>query len=324
MGTVRDALNQALREEMSANRNVFVIGEEVGRSGGHQGVTRGLLDLFGYNRVLDTPISEIGFTGLAVGASYLGLRPVVEFMSLSFSLQAIDHIINSAAKICYMSGSKLHCPIVFRGPGGYNPGYAAEHVQEFLSTYGAVPGLKVVAPYTAREHKALLKAAIRDENPVVFIESEPLYETEGESGEAEEVMALDKARILRHGKDVTVIGVAQGLRTVERALEWYHANGGASEVELINMISLNEIDYGTILTSARKTGRVVIVDHSWPNYSMAHEVSAVLYGELFGELKRKIVCLTGKATHVGYTKGLEDAFYPSEEEVVEAIRSVER
>ncbi|ELA42148.1 uncharacterized protein VICG_00791 [Vittaforma corneae ATCC 50505] len=316
MATVREALLQAFDEEMDRDDSVFIIGEEVGLSGGAKGTTKGLIHKFGYHRVVDTPISEIGFTGIGVGASYLGLRPIVDFMTWNFSLQAIDHVINSAAKICYMSASKVHCPIVFRGPSGFNPGYAAEHVQEFFNIYGSVPGLKVVAPYTAREHKALMKAAIRDNNPVVFLENEVLYEQSFDEELDVELFPLDKARIIKEGKDVSIIGVSLSLMTIENALKEYNR----CDAEVINLISLNDIDYDTILKSVEKTRNLIIVDHSWPNYSVAHEISAVVYDRMYGRLKTKIICLTGKNTHVGYSKKLEKAFYPSEKDIIEAIK----
>lgn len=321
MTTIRQAINQALFEEMELDESIFILGEEVGKSGGHKGITKGLLSKFGYHRVLDTPISEIGFTGLAVGASYLGLRPVVEFMSWSFSLQAIDHIINGAAKICYLSASRIHCPIVFRGPSGFNPGYAAEHVQEFFNVYGSVPGLKVVAPYTAREHKALMKAAIRDDNPVVFLENEVLYEEDFTDEIAvDEVFPLDRARILVEGEDATIIGISLSLKTIIGALSKYNKVEPDASLEIINLISLNPIDYETILMSVRRTRRVIIVENGWPGYSLAHELSAVIYDKMYENLKSRIICLTGKNTHVGYSKNLEEAFYPSEDDVIEAIK----
>lgn len=322
--TVKSALLQALDEEMERDSNVFVLGEEVGLSGGHKHVTDGLIHKYGYHRVLDTPISEIGFTGLAVGASYRGLRPVVEFMCWGFALQAIDHILNSAAKTRYMSGSRLRCPIVFRGPSGFEPGYAAEHVQEFFNVYGSVPGLRVVAPYTAREHKALLKAAIRDDDPVVFLESAVLYDREFDEdvSDQDSLMELGRARVLREGSSVTVVGVSLALQTVENAVQRCSLmkDSRMGDVEIINMISLNPIDYETILRSVEKTRALIVVDFSWPNYSVAHEISAVVYERLYGRLRGKIVCLTGKDTQVGYAKSLEDAFYPLEEDVIEAIR----
>jgi len=324
--TPREALNQALDEEMHTDPNVFILGEEVGLSGGHKLITQGLIQKYGYHRVLDTPISEIGFTGLAVGASLLGLRPVVEFMCWGFSLQAIDHIINSAAKTRYMSGSRLHCPIVFRGPSGFEPGFGAEHVQEFFNVYGSVPGLRVVAPYTAREHKALLKAAIRVDDPVVFLESSVLYDQqfEEEDGIDEGFMELGRARVLRKGSGLTVVGVSLALRTVESAVGRYCEMEGSQRdaVEIINLISLNPIDYETILRSVEKTRALIIIDFSWPNYSVAHEISAVVYDKLYGQLTGRIICLTGKDTQVGYAKSLEKAFYPTEEELIEAIWSL--
>lgn len=316
MVTVRQALVEAFMEELERDPTVLLMGEEVGLSGGHKKTSDGLIQRFGYERVLDTPISEIGFTGLAVGASYNGLRPIVEFMTWNFSLQAIDHIINSAAKTCYMSASRIHCPIVFRGPSGFNSGYAAQHVQEFLTTYGSVPGLKVVAPYTAREHKALMKAAIRDNNPVVFLENEVLYEREFEEELDDEIMDLGRARVLRKGQDVTVVGVSLALSMIESA-----ASKAKQDVEIVNLVSLNPIDYKSILKSVRKTRRLIVVDYSWPNYSMAHEISSVVYEEMYGKLRSRIVCLTGKNTHVGYSATLEKLFYPSEKDLADAMAS---
>lgn len=314
MVTVRQALVEAFREELERDPTVLLIGEEVGLSGGHKKTTDGLIKEFGYERVLDTPISEIGFTGLAVGASYCGLRPIVDFMTWNFSLQAIDHIINSAAKVCYMSASRMHCPIVFRGPSGFSPGNAAQHVQEFFTLYGSVPGLKVVAPYTPREHKALMKAAIRDDSPVVFLENEVLYEADFEEELDSELMDLDKARTLREGHDVTVVGVSLALSMIERAVLKVE-----QDVEIINLVSLNPIDYESILRSVEKTKKLVIVDYSWPNYSMAHEISSVVYEKMYGLLDSKITCLTGKDTHVGYSVTLEKLFYPGEDDLIDAI-----
>jgi pyruvate dehydrogenase E1 component beta subunit len=320
MITPREAINQAFHEEMERDSKVFIIGEEVGLSGGVCRTTVGLLDKFGFERVLDTPISEMGFTGLAVGASYLGLRPIVDFMTWNFSLQAIDHIINSAAKTCYMSSSKLFCPIVFRGPSGFNPGYAAQHTQEFFNWFGSVPGLKVVAPYTAREHKALMKSAIRDNNPVIFLENEVLYdrdfnETTDGVNDDDFCMPLDKARILKTGNNVTVIGISLSLATIEEAVK-----KTKKSVEIINLLSLNPIDYESIFKSVKKTEKLIIVDFSWPNYCVAHEISAKVYEKM--EMQNKIVCLTGKDTHVGYSKSLEDLFYPSVSEVLQAIEEL--
>lgn len=315
MITPREALVEAFDEEMSRDPNVFILGEEVGVSGGSTGTTAGLLNKFGYHRVLDTPISEIGFTGLGVGASYLGLRPVVDFMTWNFSLQAIDHIMNSAAKKCFISASRIHCPIVFRGPSGFNPGFGAEHVQEFFTIYGSMPGLKVVAPYTAAEHKGLMKAAIRDNNPVVFLENKVLYEELFDEKLNDELLPLNKARILQTGEDVTIIGVSLSLKTIMSAIK----NVEKHRVEVINLISLNPIDYETILASVEKTGSLIIVDHSWPNYSVAHEISAIVYDKLYGKLKKRIICLTGKDTHVGYAISLENLFYPNENDILNAI-----
>lgn len=324
MAKVRDALLEAFEEEMERDDSVFIIGEEVGISGGVAGTTRDLIHKFGFHRVLDTPISEIGFTGLAVGASYNGLRPIVDFMTWNFALQAIDHIINSAAKTSFMSASKVHCPIVFRGPSGFNPGYGAQHVQDFFNFYGSVPGLKVVAPYTAKEHKALMKAAIRDNSPVVFLENEVLYDldfssvSDEDSSETDKgLMRLDKARILQKGDKISILGVSLSLSPILDAV-----NETDTKIEVINLVSLNPIDYETILKSVRKTRNLIIVDYSWPNYSVAHEIASQVYESMYGELKHKIVCLTGKNTHVGYSLPLENLFYPSKDDIKDAIDKI--
>lgn len=312
MKTVRQALIEAFEEEMERDERVFIIGEEVGASGGPNGTTAGLQRRFGGHRVVDAPISEIGFTGLAVGASYAGLRPVVDFMTWNFALQAMDHIVNSCAKTSFMSGGRLRCPVVFRGPSGFNPGHAAQHTQEFFSFYGSIPGLCVVAPYTVSDHKQLLKAAIRSPAPVVFLENEVLYDKTGECGGDRE---LGKATVLREGTDLTVVGISLALETVERAAaETVHS------VEIINLVSLRPIDFETVLKSVEKTRRLVIVEHSWPHFGVASEISAAAYSA--GGLAKKVVCLTGADTHVGYSERLERLFYPTKERVLAAISSI--
>lgn len=327
MTTVRDAIAAAFAEEMENDERVFIIGEEVGASGGHMQTTAGLLARFGWHRVVDAPISEAGFTGLAVGASFCGLRPVVDFMNWGFSLQAIDHIVNSCAKTSYMSGGRITCPIVFRGPAGYNAGFAAQHTQEFFSWYGSVPGLKVVAPYTVGDHRRLLKSAIRDDGPVVFLENECLYGREehdlGYSGQGAgndsemQLQRLDRAVVLRKGSDVTIVGVSFSLSVVEEA-----ATHAESSIEIINLISLRPIDIKTIVESVKKTGRLIVVDFSWPHFGVASEISAMVYARLYGQLKCRIECLTGADTHVGYAKELEEMFYPTADQLVELVNKM--
>lgn len=312
---IKEALIEAFDEEMERDPNVFIIGEEVGLSGGVNNTTEGLIYKYGYNRVLDTPISEIGFCGLAVGSSYNGLRPIVDFMTWNFALQAIDHIINSAAKTCYMSKSRIHCPIVFRGPNGFNAGYGAQHVQDFFNVYGSVPGLKVVAPYTPAEHKALMKSAIRDNNPVIFLENEMLYTLDfAKEDSLGELMPLDKARIIKKGSAFSIIGISLSLKLIESVIDETN-----EDAEIINLISLNPIDYPTIFESVEKTGKLIIVDYSWPNYSVAHEIASQVYEKLNKKLVYPIICLTGKDTHVGYGIDLEKLFYPNKNDIKRAI-----
>lgn len=326
MLTVREVLVQAFSEEMERDEKVFIIGEEVGLSGGPNLTTEGLLKRFGPHRVVDTPISEAGFTGLAVGASYAGLRPIVDFMTWNFALQAIDHILNSCAKISFMSAGRIKCPIVFRGPSGFNPGYAAEHTQEFFSYYGAVPGLRVVAPYTALEHKALVKSAIRDNSPVIFLENEVLYDKICSESENMKILSsvgddllmdLGKARILSSGTDITVIGISLSLDLVEQS-----AKESQHSIEVINLISIRPLDTETILKSVKKTKKLIVVDYGWPCFGIASEISAMVYSKMYNELDRKIECLTGADTHVGYAESLERLFYPTKSDLVNLINQM--
>lgn len=259
MVLVREALNQAFIEAMEEDPMVIIIGEEIGASGGPYLTTKGLLDRFGNHRIIDTPISEIGFTGMAVGASFLGLRPVVDFMNWNFSFQSMDHIINSAAKISYMSSSKIKSPIVFRGPSGFNPGDAAQHIQELYNYYGCIPGLKVVAPYTANDHKRLMKSAIKDDNPVVFIENQILYKQNFDEELVDHPQELDKSVILQYGKDITIIGISLSLNLIISV-----KNKTKYDIEIINLISIRPLDMKCILKSVKKTKRLIIVDYSWP------------------------------------------------------------
>lgn len=319
MTTVREAIIQVFEDEMARDERVFIIGEEMGEMGGPFGTTRGLIDKFGPHRLIDTPISEIGFTGLAVGASYTGLRPVVSFMCWAFALQAIDHIVNSCAKMSYMSAGRITCPIVFAGPTGKNPGYAAEHAQQFFSLYGAVPGLRVVVPYTTAEYAGLLRAAIRYDGPVVFFESELLYDRDepGYQNDSAFVLDLGRARILREGSDLTIVGVGAALVCVEEAV----GEAAGKSIEVINMVSVRPVDHETIIRSVRKTGRLIVVDDGWPCYGVASEIAARVYQELFGVLKQRVILYTGRDTHVGYSDSLERLFYPTKEKLLEIIRT---
>ncbi|EOB14269.1 Pyruvate dehydrogenase E1 component subunit beta, mitochondrial [Nosema bombycis CQ1] len=316
---IKEIINKTLEEEMNLNPDVFILGEEVGKSGGPHGLTKNLMAKFGKHRVLDTPISEMGFTGLAVGASYLGLRPIIDYMTWNFALQSIDHIINSCAKTRYMSGGRITCPIVFRGPNGFNEGYAAQHTQDFSTFYGNIPGLKVVAPYTAKDHSGLLRAAIRDPDPVVILENEMLYDDEYES-EYEEgyIQSLNRAVIEKGGQDLTIIGVSLSLREIFKA-EIELSKIGIS-AEIINLVSIRPLDTNTIFKSVNKTGRLLIVDYSYPLYGLSSEISAQVYENCF--LKKPIKRLNAKDVPTPYSKSLEDMVYPKKEDIIEAAKTL--
>ncbi|KAF9763027.1 Pyruvate dehydrogenase E1 component subunit beta, mitochondrial [Nosema granulosis] len=317
---IKEIINKALFEEMERDKNVFVLGEEVGESGGPHGLTKGLLQKFGKFRALDTPISEMGFTGMAVGASYLGLRPIVDFMTWNFALQSIDHIINSCAKTHYMSGGRITCPIVFRGPNGFNSGYAAQHTQDFSTYYGNIPGLKVVAPYTAKDHKGLLKAAIRDPNPVVYLENEMLYEDECEDVPGDYTQDLSKAVVEKTGEDVTIIGASLALREIFLASE--ELKREEIDVEIINLVSIRPLDIETIFKSIRKTKRVIIVDYSYPLYGMGSEISSQIYDKLYKTLLKPITRLNAKDVPCPYSQRLEALVYPKSKDIVEAAKEI--
>lgn len=304
---------------MQRDKSVYVLGEEVAVYGGAYKCTSGLLQEFGAARVVDMPISEIGFTGMAVGSAFLGLKPICEFMTFNFALQALDHIFNSAAKTLYMSGGRFSCPIVFRGPNGFSPGVAAQHTQDFSGMFCGIPGMKVVAPYTAADHVGLLRSAIRDPNPVVVLESEVLYPLDVEYAEEilgeEYAQPLNKSVVLEEGSDVTLIGmsVTVGL-CLEAAKNLKKTNISA---EVINLISINPLDMHTLEVSAEKTRRVIIVDFNWPECSVASEISSRLSHSLFGKLSRPIEILCAKKVPTPYAEELEREMYPSPETVRE-------
>lgn len=314
---VKEIINRVIREEMEINVNVFVIGEEVGASGGPHALTKGLLDDFGEQRVVDTPISEMGFTGLAVGASYLGLRPIVDFMTWNFALQSIDHIINSCAKTHYMSGGRIKCPIVFRGPNGFNEGYAAQHTQDFSSYYGNVPGLKVVAPFTGLDHAGLLRSAIKDDNPVIFLENEMLYSDEWPAVPNGYCQPLDKAVVEREGRDATIVGVSLSLREILKACD--SLSNENIKVEVINLVSIRPLDIHTICESVNKTKRLVVVDYSYPLYGLSSEIAVQVYERCSKALETPIVRLTAKDVPTPYSKCLEDLVYPKGDDIVKAV-----
>ena len=319
--TVREAINSAIAEEMRNDDTVFIMGEEVAEYQGAYKITQGLLDEFGAKRVVDTPITEHGFAGIGVGASWGGLRPIVEFMTFNFAMQAIDQIINSAAKTLYMSGGQMGSPIVFRGPNGAAARVAAQHSQDYAAWYAQVPGLRVVQPYSASDAKGLLKTAIRDPNPVIFLENEILY------GKSFEVPAVDdftipfgKARIERSGDDVTIVSFGIGMTYALEAAEKLAEDGVKAEV--INLRTLRPIDYDTVIKSVMKTNRCVTVEEGWPVASIGNHISATLMERAFDYLDAPVINCTGKDVPMPYAANLEKLALTSTAEVLEAVRQV--
>ena len=319
--TYREALNAALREEMHRDPRVFVIGEEVGLYEGAYKVTQGLLKEFGPRRIVDTPIAESGFTGVGIGAAMVGLRPVVEMMTFNFALLALDQIANSAAKMSYMSGGQYNVPIVIRGPGGPAHQLAAQHSQSMETYFYHVPGLKVVRPSTPADAKGLLKASIRDDNPVIFIESETLYAVKGEVPDDEDfVIALGRAAIRREGTDVTVIAyMGMMYRAMEAAEEL--AKDGIS-VEIVDPRTLRPMDKDTIVGSVRKTHRCVVIEAGAGFAGMGSEIAAEVTEEAFDDLDAPVERVTGESAPMPYAKNLERAKTPSKEKITAAIRRV--
>lgn len=318
--TVRQALNEALHESMTFDERVILLGEEIGEYQGAYKVTQGLLEAFGPHRVMDTPISEYGFAGVGVGAAFYGLRPVVEFMSFNFSMQAIDHIINSASKTLYMSGGTITCPIVFRGPNGAAARVGAQHSQCYASWFAHCPGLKVVAPYDAASAKALLKASIEDPNPVVFLEHELLY---GKSFDVEEnalPMTLDKARVVRAGKDVTLVGFSFMVDLCLKAAERLASHG--IDAEVIDMCVLRPMDIPTVVRSVIKTHRLVVVEEGWPVCGIGSEIITAVSEQAFDEFDHPPVRITGADIPLPYAPELEAMALPSIDGVVESVRRV--
>ncbi|RCL03371.1 MAG: pyruvate dehydrogenase E1 component beta subunit [Candidatus Tokpelaia sp. JSC161] len=319
--TVREALRDAMAEEMRRDDNVFLMGEEVGQYQGAYKVSDGLLEEFGERRVVDTPITEHAFTGLGIGAAFAGLRPIVEFMTFNFAMQAIDQIVNSAAKTRYMSGGQMSVPIVFRGPNGAAARVAAQHSQCYAAWYSHIPGLKVVVPYTAADAKGLLKTAIRDENPVVFLENELLYGNRFEVPNLEDFLVpIGKARIYKSGKDATVVAFGIGMRYAIDAVEKLSALN--IDVELIDLRTLRPMDMSTILESVRKTGRLVTVEEGFPQSSVGTEIAARVMQQAFDWLDAPVLTVSGKDVFMPYAANLERLALPSAMEVVEAVKAV--
>lgn len=319
--TVREALRDAMAEEMRRDPDIFVMGEEVAEYQGAYKVTQGLLQEFGARRVVDTPITEHGFAGLGVGAALAGLKPIVEFMTFNFAMQAIDQIINSAAKTLYMSGGQMGCSIVFRGPNGPAARVAAQHSQDYSAWYSHIPGLTVVAPYTAADAKGLLKSAIRNPNPVVFLENEILY---GHSFPVPKVddylVPIGKARIARSGKDVTLVAWSMGMSYALKAAE--ELAGQGIEAEIIDLRTIRPMDTETVVASVKKTGRCVVVEESWPQSGVGAEVAARIMENAFDWLDAPVARVSGKDVPMPYAANLEKLALPSVDEVVQAARAV--
>jgi len=319
--TVREALRDAMAEEMRGNDNVFLMGEEVGEYQGAYKISQGLLDEFGAKRVIDTPITEHGFAGIAVGAAFGGLNPIVEFMTFNFAMQAIDQIINSAAKTLYMSGGQMGCSIVFRGPNGAAARVGAQHSQDYAAWYAHIPGLKVVQPYTASDAKGLLKQAIRDPNPVIFLENEILY---GKTFEVPDLpdftIPFGKAKIARAGDDVTLVSFGIGMTYAMEAAERLAAEGISAEV--IDLRTLRPLDYGTILASIQKTNRCVTIEEGFPVASIGNHISAYLMQNAFDYLDAPVINCTGKDVPMPYAANLEKLALVTTDEVVAAVKSV--
>jgi pyruvate dehydrogenase E1 component beta subunit len=319
--TVREALRDAMAEEMRRDETVFVMGEEVAEYQGAYKVTQGLLQEFGARRVVDTPITEHGFAGLGVGAAFTGLKPIVEFMTFNFAMQAMDQIINSAAKTLYMSGGQLGCPIVFRGPNGAAARVAAQHSQDFSAWYSHIPGLTVVAPYTAADAKGLLKAAIRSPNPVIFLENEILYGHTFPVPKLDDyVLPIGKARIARPGQHVTIVAYSIGMTYALKAAE--ELAGEGIEAEVIDLRTLRPMDTATIVASVQKTGRLVTVEEGWQQSGVGAEIAARVLWEAFDYLDAPVARVSGKDVPMPYAANLEKLALPSVADIIEAAKAV--
>lgn len=317
--TVREALRDAMAEEMRLDKDVFLLGEEVAQYNGAYKVSQGLLDEFGPERIFDSPITEYGFAGLGTGAAFMGLKPIIEFMTFNFAMQAIDHIINSAAKTLYMSGGQINCPIVFRGPNGAAMRVGAQHSQCFASWYAHCPGLKVVMPYDAISAKGLLKAAIRDPNPVVFLENEMMY---GEhfpvTDNMDQVLELGKAAVVREGTDVTVVSFSFMVGKCLQAAEILDQQG--ISVEVIDLRTIRPIDKETIVQSVRKTNRLVSVEEGWTFAGVGSEIAAIAMEEAFDDLDAPVVRVTGADVPMPYAANLVNLTIPQVDWIVDAVK----
>ncbi len=319
--TIREALRDAMAEEMRRDPTVFLMGEEVAAYQGAYKVSQGLLDEFGPDRIIDTPITEQGFAGLGVGAAFAGLKPIVEFMTFNFAMQAIDQIINSAAKTLYMSGGQMGCPIVFRGPNGAASRVGAQHSQDYASWYAHIPGLKVVAPYSAADAKGLLKAAIRDPNPVIFLEHEILYGASFEvPSDPEFIVPIGRAKIARQGRDVTVTAYSRMVQHALLAAEELAKEG--IEIEVIDLRTIRPLDTATIVDSVRRTNRLVSVEEGWPVAGIGSEIAAIAMEQAFDDLDAPVVRVHAKDVPLPYAANLEKLALPQPEDVIAAVRKV--
>lgn len=316
----REALREALREEMIRDHRVFLMGEEVAEYNGAYKVSQGLLEEFGPKRIIDTPIAELGFAGIGVGAAMNGLRPVIEFMTFNFSLVAIDQIVNSAAKMLNMSGGQFTVPIVFRGPSGSAGSLGAQHSQVFESWYANVPGLKVVSPSNPYDAKGLLKSAIRDEDPVIFMESEQMYGDKGEVPEEEYLIPIGKADIKRPGNQVTLVSYNKMMKVTLAAAEALAQEG--IDAEVIDLRSIRPLDHETLLRSVRKTNRMVVIDESWPFASVSSEIAYRIQKDAFDHLDAPVVRVNGADVPMSYSMPLVAAYLPSVDKVVKAVKEV--
>jgi pyruvate dehydrogenase E1 component beta subunit len=319
--TVREAIRSAMSEEMRRDADVFLMGEEVAEYQGAYKISQGMLEEFGPSRVIDTPITEHGFTGIAVGAAFAGLRPIVEFMTFNFAMQAIDHIINSAAKTLYMSGGQMGCPIVFRGANGAAARVAAQHSQDYAAWYGQIPGLKVVMPYSAADAKGLMKAAIRDPNPVVFLENEILYGKSFDVPKLDDwIVPIGKARIARPGKHVTIVSFGIGMTHALAAADKLAAEG--IDAEVIDLRTIRPMDIATVVESVKKTNRCVCVEEGYPQFSVTSELAAQIMTHAFDYLDAPVARVAGKDVPMPYAANLEKLALPNADEVVAAAKAV--
>lgn len=318
--TYREALNQAMREEMTRDPNVFLMGEEVGFYQGAYKVSKGLLEVFGPNRIIDTPITEPAFTGVGIGSALVGLRPIIEMMTMNFAILALDQIINNAAKIRYMSAGQLKVPMVIRGPGGAAHQLAAQHSQSIESFLCHTPGLKVVMPATPKDAKGLLKSAIRDDNPVICIEAEMLYGSKGDVPEGEYLIPIGQAEVKREGKDITLLAWSKMVFLALQAAKQLEQDNVS--VEVIDQRTLRPLDIETIVNSAKKTSRVVIVDEGWPFAGVGAEIAYQISQRAFGYLDAPIERVTSRDVPMPYAKNLEHAVLPGIERVITAVKKV--